>query len=303
MNLPPAIAALARLLRADIRQLIEATNQQVRAAHDATEAANKKAETPRDVVVSTPADKKLVVEVHPQDPHGQTTQASIKRATWIAAFGAWAAFLAAAIYAGIAVYQLREMRTQTKQIAKQFEAQQRAWVGNGEIKVKQATFFFYPDNPIQARVQINLDVDIPLRNVGASPALNVETWVLATASEQIPAPPSIEALMESACGGADRNAKSVGQVLFPNSPDTTVDWPMAVMTPFANINQVHRVWIDICVTYSGMTADRPIHHTKIWMASWPIDGQPKEIGRKANPKIIYYLPPIAKWGVIRTEAD
>jgi len=183
------------------------------------------------------------------------------------------------------------------------EAQTRPWVGNGKIEVKETTFLVYPDNPIRARTQVDLVIEVPLKNVGNSPALNVETSVIATMTEQIGAFPTVEPMMESACGGADKNAKAVGQVLFPNSPDTTVEWPMDVMTPFIQINQVHRVWIDICVTYSGTTSDQQIHHTKIWMASWPIDNKPTEIRRTTQPTVIYYALPITQWGVIKIEAD
>ena len=60
------------------------------------------------------------------------------RAEVWAAWGTWAAVIAASIYAAIAALTYGEMRTQTKQIARQFQAQQRAWVGNGEIKVKDS---------------------------------------------------------------------------------------------------------------------------------------------------------------------
>jgi hypothetical protein len=164
MDLPPAIAALARLLRADIRQLIEATNQQTCAAHDAAEAAKQKAEAPQDVVVSTSADKKFVVEVHPQDPQGQTTQTSIKRATWFAGWGAWFAVLGAGIYAAIAGYTLSEMRTQTRQIAKQFEAEQRPWVSVDNFTVESPLKF---DSNGSATITFGFQI----KNTGRSPAI------------------------------------------------------------------------------------------------------------------------------------
>jgi hypothetical protein len=124
-------------------------------------------------------------------------------------------------------------------------------------------------------------------------------------TEQITAPPTIDAMMESACGGADRNAKSVGEVLFPNSPETTLEWPVNIMVPFIQITEVHRVWIAICTTYtySGTTSDQKLHHTKLWMASWPINGQPTEIRRTIQPTVVYYSLPITRWSVVRTEAD
>lgn len=198
--------------------------------------------------------------------------------------------------------QLLQARRANDDLEKQFEAQQRAWVGNEAVSVTNTIFLVYPGNPPEAKTQVDFDVKVPLKNVGNSPAVNVETWMNATMTEQIGASPITEAMMESTCR-ADKSTKSVGQVLFPNSPATTVEWPMNVGTPFILINQVHRVWLDICVTYNGATADQQIHHTKIWMASWPINGKPTEIRRVANPRIIYYSLPITGWVVVKTEAD
>lgn len=199
--------------------------------------------------------------------------------------------------------QLVQARRTNDDLEKQFQTQQRAWIGNGEITVKQTDFVFYPDNPIQAKTQVDLVIDVPLKNVGNSPAIKVQTWVTATASEQIGGPPVLETMMESACGDSARNAKSVGQVLFPNSPGTTVEWPMAMGTSFSRIDEIHRLWIDVCVTYIDTTADQHIHHTKIWMASWPIDGKPTEVRRIISPRVIYYSRPIPGWVVVKTEAD
>jgi len=183
------------------------------------------------------------------------------------------------------------------------EAQTRPWVGNGEIEVKQPTFLVYPDNPIEARTQIDFVIDVPIKNVGSSPALHVEMGLVGTMTEQIAAPPTMETMMESACGFADRSGKSVGEVLFPNSPYTRLEWPVNMMVPLIQINEVHRVWIAVCLTYSGTTSNQQLHHTKLWMACWPINGQPKEVRRTTQPKVIYYSLPITQWSVVKTEAD
>ena len=211
--------------------------------------------------------------------------------------------VAAIILAILTFCSLRTARRANGDLERQFQAQQRAWVGNGQIEIEQTTFLVYPDNPIQGRTQVNLFVDVPLNNVGNSPAFNVETSMNATMTEQITSPPTAETMMESTCGNSDKNANSAGQVLFPKSPGITAGWPVDVQVPFIQINQVHRVWIDICVTYSGTTFDQQIHHTKIWMASWPINGTPTKVRRTAQPRVIYYSLPIPKWEVIRTEAD
>jgi hypothetical protein len=109
--------------------------------------------------------------------------------------------------------------------------------------------------------------------------------------------------MEYACGLADGNAKSEGAVLFPNSPYTTLEWPAGIMVPFIQITEVHRVWIAICIAYSETTSGQELHHTKLWMASWPINGQPTEIRHTTQPTVVYYSLPITRWGVVRTETD
>ena len=189
---------------------------------------------------------------------------------------------------------------------KTMEAQARPWVGGGKIEVKTATFLVYPTNPIQARTQVDLTIDIPTKNVGNSPAFHVDTEADGTMTGQIATSQPIDALMEYTCGRADANAKnkSIGGVLFPNSPETTLEWPESIGVPMLEITEVHRVWVVVCIAYSETTSVQQLHHTKIWMASWPINGQPTEIRRVTQPIIIiYYSLPIAGWVVTKTEAD
>jgi len=186
---------------------------------------------------------------------------------------------------------------------KTMEAQTRPWVGNGKVEVKETTFLVYPDNPIQARTQFDFVVDIPIKNVGNSPALHVGTGVNGTMTEQIAAPSTMDRMMQIACGLADGNAKIVGDMLFPNSPYTTTEWPANIGLPFTQPTEVHRAWIAICIAYSGTPSNQQLHHTKLWMASWPFNGNPTEIRRTTQPRVVYYSLPITQWGVVRTEAD
>jgi hypothetical protein len=200
------------------------------------------------------------------------------------------------------------MRSQTKQVAKQFEAQQRPWVGGGgEIEFKQPEFLVYPDNPPQARMQFNVIVEIPIRNFGVAPALHVDTALSGTLTKQIAGPTTgsqtMGTVMEYACHVADGNSRQAGGALFPNGTPTKVEYPISLGVPFIEVNEVRRVWITICTSYSGPGSTDRLHHTKIWAASWPIDGPPKEIRRIANPRGIYYTLPITQWGVVKTEAD
>jgi hypothetical protein len=204
--------------------------------------------------------------------------------------------------------QLRQARRANDDLEKQFSEQQRPWVDTGEIEVKNPIFLVYPTNPIQARTQIDFTIDVPIKNVGSSPALHVEMGLVGTMTEQIAAPQTgpqtMETMMGSACGQADKIANAAGQVLFPNSPTTPLEWPVNMMVPFIQVNEVHRVWVAVCLAYSGTTPDQKPHHTKVWLACWPTNGQPTEIRRTTQPvKIIYYSLPIARWGVVKTEAD
>ena len=207
--------------------------------------------------------------------------------------------------------QLKEMQSQTKilsdqatQAATQWEAEHRPWVGSGEIEFKKPpVFLVYPGNPMQGRTQVSFIMHTPIKNFGNSPAFHVETEVAGTMTEQIAAPPTMDTMMKSACSWADGNSRNVGGVMFPNSPETRLEQNENIMTPLIQINNVHRVWIAICIAYSGTTSGKQLHHTKIWMASWPIDGQPTETFRTAQPTVIYYSLPITRWGVVRTEAD
>ncbi|HSY65620.1 MAG TPA: hypothetical protein VK829_13540 [Terriglobales bacterium] len=213
---------------------------------------------------------------------------------------ALAAFWSAWIFDG----QLGEMHKSNEQARTQWEAEHRPWVGNGEIGFKQPPVFLaYLDNPIQARTQITFDIEIPIKNFGVTPALHVQTGLLGTMTSQIASPPTIDTMMESACGSSNSDTKRIGGVLFPNGPETRTELPMNIMVPFIHVAEVRRVWLAICVVYGSSNSSEPLHHTKIWMASWPINGQPVEIRRTNQPKVIYYSLPIPQWGIIRTEAD
>jgi hypothetical protein len=248
-------------------------------------------------------DQKTMADFAAQNQSNNPTQQSIKNATW-------AAFYAVAAYGVVTVFmwcsmmeQNRLTRINIQQADIQWNAQNRPWVGNGEIGFKQPpVLLVYPKNPVFGRTQINFAPDIPIKNVGSAPAFHVYTYFVATVTKEISAPPNLDTMMGTACKGADSTAKNIGGVLFPNSPETREGWPEGLGIPL-QAAEVHRVWINICVAYSGRSSGEQPHHTKIWMASWPINEQPREISRTANPDVIYYSLPIPKWGVIKTEAD
>lgn len=108
--------------------------------------------------------------------------------------------------------------------------------------------------------------------------------------------------MKYSCEGATRNTTRVGKVLFPNSAETHIFWPINTESAI-EIEKVRRIWIDICIVYNGSAPDKKLHHTKIWMASWPIQGKPIQTGKSVAPPLIYYSLPIPGWVVVKTEAD
>lgn len=220
--------------------------------------------------------------------------------TW----GTWLAFIAAAIYAGISYRQMDLLHTANEQGRTQWETEHRPWVSTGEIRFQRPpVFLVYPDNPPPASTQISFVIEVPIKNVGLSPALHVETEMVGTMTKEIAAPPAMENMMERACGMADGNATRVGGMQFPNSPETVVERNENIAVP-VRVNEVQRIWLAICTAYTGTDSSERLHHTKIWLASWPIRGKPTEISRNRKPfQIIYYSLPIPSWGVVRTAAD
>jgi hypothetical protein len=248
-------------------------------------------------------DEKTMANFAAQNQSNNPTQESIKNATW-------AAFYAVVVYAVVTTLMWCSMREQNrltketiKQADTQWNAQNRPWVGNGEIGFKQPpVFLIYPQNGILGRTQFDFEPDIPIKNVGTAPAFHVYTSFVATVTKEIAAPPNLATMMETACQGADNTAKNVGGVLFPNSPETRTGFPEALEIPL-QLTEVRRIWINVCVAYSGRGSGEQPHHTKIWIASWPINGQPREIRRTTAPEVIYYTLPIPQWSVIKTETD
>src|SRR5437016_3832488 len=132
MDLPPHIAALARLIRASLREISQAIEDQTSANADAEKAAQEQQARPREVIVWLRTDDKFIVETHPKDDKAQATQNSIKWATWSAVF-------AATIYAGITACQLRVMQRSVELSRQSMETDQRAWVGSplNSVKITQ----------------------------------------------------------------------------------------------------------------------------------------------------------------------
>ncbi len=178
MDLPPRIAALARLLRKDLSDIKKAIQDQHRAKHDTKGATQNKENSPQNLVVSTASDKHFIAEVRPNDPQGVAAQRSIKIATWFMAWSAFFAFIAASVYAGIAASQLCEMRkatSATQRAARAAEisadatySQIRPWLKIDSVGLRKSvepikTLTFVP-SPIGAMPELQFNVAVS--NVG-----------------------------------------------------------------------------------------------------------------------------------------
>ena len=240
-------------LRAELRAIRDAI-EELRTAVDshsetirATEEAQEHAKRGREPVIVT-FDDKTVRETATQNQTQNTIQRGIRNWTM-------GAVLAASLYAAVAIVQWCEMRSQTKQVAKQFEAQQRPWVSGGEIEFKQPEFLVYPDNPPPTETQVNVTVVIPTKNFGVAPAFHIDVELSGTMTKQITSPQTgpqtMDTMMEYACHLADGNSKQGGGALFPNSTPTKFEYPIALGVPFIKVTEVRRVWITICIAYSS----------------------------------------------------
>src|ERR1700730_12065976 len=126
-----------RALRSAIEEFRHAIQDHSEAIHAASEAQRKSNPPGQPTPVVVSFDDKTARDAKDEQNRQYGVQKSIRNWTK-------AAVIAATIYASIAALQWCEMRTQTKQVAKQFEAQQRPWISGGEIEFKQPLFLVYP---------------------------------------------------------------------------------------------------------------------------------------------------------------
>jgi hypothetical protein len=249
-----------------------------------------------------------VAEAAPEIPPfvEQKSSAHEKRKRWQKNIKFWAepaGVLVLLIYTTTTIALWLSAKEANTQAKTQWNAEHRPWVGSGEIEVRQPLFVFYPNNPPQMKTQFNFTIEVPIKNVGISPAFHVATFVTGTLTEQIAAPSTMGDMMVSACKGADSSNKNIGGVLFPNNAENRFEQGTALGSTIPQVTQIHRVWITICTAYSEKTDGEHIHHTKTWFASWPIDGELHEMRNPAQPGIVYYSFPSTRWSVVKMEAD
>lgn len=247
-----------------------------------------------------------IVPLSPQIPPTPVSgnKSEREKKWWPNTLKQWVEVLGVGILLVYTIYTIKlynAAKDANKQAKMQWNAEHRPWIGNGEIEVRQPVFVFYPGNPPQMKTQFSFTVEVPIKNVGISPAFHVETNVMGTLTEQIAAPPTLGDMMVTACKGADSNAKNIGGVLFPNNAENRFEESMALGSSIPEVSKIHRVWLTICTAYSDNGAS--VHHTKIWFASWPINGELPEMRDPAHPGIVYYAFPSTRWSVIKMEAD
>lgn len=284
---------------ATIAERLDAIIEMLRNCMDAISSAEKRDAEKKDGPTEIRGEIWLPENIEKDRANEQHRQHTTQR--WIAK-GTWAATIAAIVYAGIAAYQTHLLHAANEQAKIQWEAEHRPWVGNGEIGFGHGELVFLPGNPVDHRTQADVVIDLPIKNVGTEPAFHVAIQPGGLVTKDIPAPANLDAEMDFACTGADRNAKE-GQALFPNSGETKLKMPINLGAPFGQISDIHRVWTTICVAYSDTESGGTLHHTKIWAACWPITEQPREVRRTANPLIIFYSLPTTGWAVVKTQAD
>ena len=232
-----------------------------------------------------------------------TEQKKSKRRKTIKFWAEIVGLIVLTIYTATTIALWLAAKEANKQVRTQWSAEHRPWIGSGEIEVRQPSFVFYPNNPPMMKTQFNFTIEVPIKNFGNSPAFHVATIITGTLTEQIAGPPTLEERMVYACKGADSNAKNIGGVLFPNNIETRVEQPTALGSSISQVDKIHRVWLTICTAYSEGTNGENIRHTKIWFASWPINGEPHEMRDPSQPGIVYYSFPSTRWSVIKMEAD
>jgi hypothetical protein len=174
---------LAKKLRDDLRQTLQkhtdAINQSTKAARD-----NKQNQLP----IPLPVIAELKIPEADKGERRVQYDKSHSLQIWLTV-GTWLAFLAAAIYAGIAANQFKVMRGQLREIIRQYpELQKSAQAAHDTAEVNkealysvQRAFLIFPADPEVTLLNFPSDsffeLEIPIENVGATQAHRVKDRV------------------------------------------------------------------------------------------------------------------------------
>jgi hypothetical protein len=212
-----------------------------------------------------------------------------------------AAFWSACIFQD----QLNQARRANDLTERQWEAQNRPWIGlSGSVEFPKAPTFQVFQTATPLSTGIDLEWVFRIKNAGISPAFrvasNTQIWM---SGETLQLP---QFQMQFACSNADWTGNNGGSVLFPDSADITVSPPPGVsgnvMGLPLEITKIRRIWVIGCISYQDSNG-KVTHHTKFWVVSNKIpDSSPPQVIE--HQKIVtFYSLPITGWEMIRTEAD
>lgn len=246
-------------------------------------------------------DQQTVADATAQNKETNTTQKSIKEATW-------GAFYAVAAYAVVTTFMWCAMIEQNRlskesihQTKVQWQAQNRPWVGvSGPLALpNQLTLLNFVGNKPYTGVELNANLNI--RNFGLSPGFKVGSRIellLAGSGLELP-----QNEMTGACSNADQ--VSTGEsVIFPNI-DTAQTFNMQQNQPIA-LQQVQRLWAIGCIAYLDQLSNS-MRHTKFWIASQLLQDDAKpSLARRENRGgrvVEFYSLPVRGWMLLKTEAD
>lgn len=185
------------------------------------------------------------------------------------AWGTWVAVLAASVYAGIAAYQLGEVRKANVIARQQLEASARPWLSVDSVSISVDNDFIFQKNFIQSSVAIHI------KNIGHSPATNVRIFPQLQL-EATQTTPSIDAVKSMCDGvGSQTTIEGLGETIFPDREGQPVGYLVGLQR-----KDVDRYWQDQpnrpdvlqimgCVAYRSPLSGKPYYTGFIYMVTLP----------------------------------
>jgi hypothetical protein len=212
-----------------------------------------------------------------------------------------AAFWSACIFQS----QLSAARVANGLNKKQWEAQNRPWVGvSGNVEFPKQPIFQVFTSATPKNTGIEITTTFKTKNFGISPAFKTAAKIQVEMRDD--SMTLLDYQMKGACGIADQTSGGEGSVAFQNSvifPSGENVFSFETMTgQQIELAKIRRVWILGCIAYQD-GASKAVHHTRFWIMSFmiPENATPTVVERKA----IYtrFVLPIAGWNLVKTEAD
>jgi hypothetical protein len=201
-----------------------------------------------------------------------------------------AAFWSAWIFQG----QLSQAREATRLVERQWNEQQRAWVGpSGEFRmIRPPRFEAYKLKKLMPMVTVEFSVD--LKNWGASPATSEDDAFLLFVHENGGSP--LESFRTMSCKINEQTLTNVfgHRAIFPGQPVSITNKTSAVVT-FSEITAVSIVG---CITYRDVR--NQLHHTKLWWTA-VLPTRPKQELAIIEPRTTWV--PFTKFRLVDSAVD